>query len=474
MTSVRLVTSEGDDVFSSLPEDVVDHMASLLSVKNAAAMSLVSKSWRHRWETCPNLDFDLQFVYPEEETGAGPMSQQKQQGYANWVNRVLASHRGESVKLFRIRSTLAKECNAYADIDQWILHALRKRAQTLIIVDMPRYESGHLLGKYTLPLWFSLKDAPFLEHLTLRSICLGPFELSCINHLTSLTLNNVVISDTWAHDMLRNCIHLRRLSLLGCTSISITKLVVPRHLQLQHLSLFSGLKYLREVEMEGGESLESFECPSNIIQGFSSEKLRNLRKLTLLDSSRLDTFNYVVTRLALDLPNLNKFHLSAVGGVYCPENDVSRSNWTTFGQLRFLSLSCFRMSEEQLIKYVGLFLRMSPILHTLELRQWDFTSEHHEQQLTKRRFESEARNDCNLKVVRIYGFEHCQTALDLVAYILESCVNLETLQIDRRKQLYMGEGEWRTDANQKCESSPDGISEWFRTHVSSNAQLVVL
>ncbi|KAL9659520.1 hypothetical protein QQ045_024326 [Rhodiola kirilowii] len=275
-------------------------------------MSLVSKSWRYRWKTCPYLNFDLHFIYPEEETSTRPMSWQKQLRYANWVNQVLASHQGESIELLKIRSWLPK-LNAYADVDQWIKFALQKRAASIIIIDMASYEHG----RYTLPLWFSLKDAPFLKHLSLGNICLGPFEVSCLNHLTSLTLNNVFISETWVHDMLRNCIHLRRLALLQCTSLSISKLVVPHHLKLQHLSMFSSLRYLREVEFEDGLNLESFECSSKIIKGFSFEKLGNLRKLSLLgsSSSSFDILDYVVTRLGLDLPNLEYFHLGV--GVVC-------------------------------------------------------------------------------------------------------------------------------------------------------------
>ncbi|GFP87955.1 F-box/LRR-repeat protein at1g52650 [Phtheirospermum japonicum] len=43
---------------SQLPEAVIQHIQSLLSVKQAAQTSILSKSWHNAWSTRPNLDFD--------------------------------------------------------------------------------------------------------------------------------------------------------------------------------------------------------------------------------------------------------------------------------------------------------------------------------------------------------------------------------------------------------------------------------
>ncbi|KAL3651399.1 hypothetical protein CASFOL_004401 [Castilleja foliolosa] len=43
---------------SQLPEAIIQHIQSLLTLKQAAQTSILSKSWHNAWSTLPNLDFD--------------------------------------------------------------------------------------------------------------------------------------------------------------------------------------------------------------------------------------------------------------------------------------------------------------------------------------------------------------------------------------------------------------------------------
>ncbi|CAL9245836.1 unnamed protein product, partial [Arabidopsis halleri] len=55
------------DLFSSLPDEILCHILSFLTTKEAALASVVSKRWRNQFALVPNLDIDDSvFLYPEE------------------------------------------------------------------------------------------------------------------------------------------------------------------------------------------------------------------------------------------------------------------------------------------------------------------------------------------------------------------------------------------------------------------------
>lgn len=86
------------DLVSSLPEEVLCHILSFLSTKEAALTSVLSKRWLSLWTLVPNLDVDDSvFLHPEE----GKREREGMlQSFMDFVDRVLALQEDSPIKRF--------------------------------------------------------------------------------------------------------------------------------------------------------------------------------------------------------------------------------------------------------------------------------------------------------------------------------------------------------------------------------------
>lgn len=105
------------DLVSSLPEEVLCHILSFLSTKEAALTSVLSK----RWLSLPNLDVDDSvFLHPED----GKREREGMlQSFMDFVDRVLALQGDSPIKRFSLK------CKTGIDPDRvnlWIRNALRR------------------------------------------------------------------------------------------------------------------------------------------------------------------------------------------------------------------------------------------------------------------------------------------------------------------------------------------------------------
>lgn len=54
---------EGEDRISNLPESIVEHIPSFLSLEEAVQASVLSKRWRQLWRISPVVEFDFPFLW---------------------------------------------------------------------------------------------------------------------------------------------------------------------------------------------------------------------------------------------------------------------------------------------------------------------------------------------------------------------------------------------------------------------------
>ncbi|CDY07824.1 BnaC03g47980D [Brassica napus] len=103
------------DRIGSLPDDVICHILSFLTTKEAAFTSILSKRWRNLFTLVPNLDIDDSvFLIPEEgkRERDGIL-----QSFMDFVERVLASQGDTPIKKFSLK------CKTGIDTDRvnlWI------------------------------------------------------------------------------------------------------------------------------------------------------------------------------------------------------------------------------------------------------------------------------------------------------------------------------------------------------------------
>ncbi|PQQ20270.1 putative F-box/FBD/LRR-repeat protein [Prunus yedoensis var. nudiflora] len=132
--NLELVAVAEEDRISKLPHEVVVSIVSLLTLKEAAATSILSRRWQHVWASTTTLNFEavnfedrntLDYFYRLDED----ILNQEGRKYVNWVNRVLEQHRGQSIERFRVIFFLDKGFTS--DIDKWIQFVMEKRVQVL-------------------------------------------------------------------------------------------------------------------------------------------------------------------------------------------------------------------------------------------------------------------------------------------------------------------------------------------------------
>ncbi|KAL7605427.1 hypothetical protein Lser_V15G15556 [Lactuca serriola] len=103
--------SKNEDRLSSLPEEVLSHILSLMPTKFAVRSCILSKRWKQIWMMVTNLDFnDFQYISDLE-------------WYLKFVDRTLELCKIPQVKLFRLR--FARYVMPKSSVSKWIDKAVR-------------------------------------------------------------------------------------------------------------------------------------------------------------------------------------------------------------------------------------------------------------------------------------------------------------------------------------------------------------
>lgn len=106
------------DQFSELPEAVLRHILSFLTVKEAAGTSVLAKRWRCLWFDVPRLEF--MGLHPDSE---------KTRRFVDWVNRVISVRTVSCVEKFRILMMYNERYES--DVDAWIEYAIKSKVKNL-------------------------------------------------------------------------------------------------------------------------------------------------------------------------------------------------------------------------------------------------------------------------------------------------------------------------------------------------------
>ncbi|XP_050375467.1 putative F-box/LRR-repeat protein At3g18150 [Argentina anserina] len=152
------------DRISLLPYEVLVSIVSFLSLKEAAATSILSKRWQHLWKNTMSLNFqDVDFSVGDSFHRFQALEQklidQKSCEYVKWVDRVLEQHEGHNIERFRAYFFLNRKFKN--SIDKWIEFAMEKKVQVL--------EFQFLIVMSDEVLEYFLSNCPVLERLTVTA-----------------------------------------------------------------------------------------------------------------------------------------------------------------------------------------------------------------------------------------------------------------------------------------------------------------
>ncbi|XP_034598615.1 F-box/LRR-repeat protein At3g59210 isoform X2 [Setaria viridis] len=218
-----------------LPEEIQTLVLSLLSLKEAARTSIVSRKWRPLWTRHPNLSFDGTRNRSNDEDCV----KIERAEFIETVNSIVQQHSGVGLNRFCIRCGIEKESSDH--LDRWICFATAARAKTIDINLLPKgCIRRPTKGDYHFPLEaLGARDGPFIQSLLLTHVSIEPYSDVCgFTKLRRLLLHSVQITGDLA-GLLLNCSSLEDLELIACSGL--TDLIIPHQLdKLRHL-LLSGM-----------------------------------------------------------------------------------------------------------------------------------------------------------------------------------------------------------------------------------------
>ncbi|KAJ4897085.1 F-box/LRR-repeat protein [Raphanus sativus] len=152
------------DGIGNLPEEVLCHILSFLTTKEAALTSILSKRWRNLFTLVPNIDIDDSvFLNPEE----GKREREGiLQSFMDFVDKVLSLQGDSPIVKFSLK------CKTGIDTDRlnrWICNVLRRGVASLdLVLDFDRSDDD-LDSDYMYFLPRELFVSPKLVELRLRS-----------------------------------------------------------------------------------------------------------------------------------------------------------------------------------------------------------------------------------------------------------------------------------------------------------------
>jgi hypothetical protein len=305
------------DLTGRLPNDILSSIISLISVREAATTSILSKRWRYLWTTSSNLDLDAKnmlgfFLKLDRFKRLHTRWKRKQKRiFVRWVNHILELYAGKKVDSFRVEYPLGSAHGCY--VDRWIQFAIDMQVQNLSI----NLFEDHLIELYRelykFPYWLfdQAGKQPKIKHLSLNFCSLSiPANFNGLNSLSSLSLTKTSLSQENVDNILNGCPSLEWFTMNECRCPFLLKLSSGcRFLRLRHLRIFR-CDPLEIVEIHDAISIASIEYDAKM---FGRVLLKNSAQLVRIctnftrpnsQSDPRTQMTYILGTLAKDYPLL--------------------------------------------------------------------------------------------------------------------------------------------------------------------------
>uniref|UniRef100_A0A0D3HMM5 Uncharacterized protein n=1 Tax=Oryza barthii TaxID=65489 RepID=A0A0D3HMM5_9ORYZ len=389
--------------FDDIPEDVVFLIIRLLSLTNAARVSMVSQKWLQSWRLYPNLEFTSKALGLNKRVH----KQGRRAKFVRCVNTIIRHHAGTGINSF----TLKRNLNNH------------------------NFPSSNVAAP----------EPTSIEHLKLCFMNLRPLPtFSGLRSLKTLDLALVCITTEDLESLLSYTPALQQLKLRQCPMLEYLKITdVLAKLVYIDIVPCLWLKIL-EIHAQNLVAINTYNiCHLKIV--LSEALVLKGAHIELVLSS--DVIEYAFTDLAPLMPDLESLFLSG-----CTEMIISRRPPSNrFHCLKQLELKLQDISTKYDLLFLAKFVDAAPVLEAFVLHLEDIEEPfcYMEKEAELRSLEKHCPHK-NLKLVKMTGFSAGRSSLELALYFVENSPALELLILDHRLDRSVWRSTFGGDLDAKC------------------------
>lgn len=263
------------DKISNLPGHVIDKILSLLPLRDAVRMSVLSRKWRFKWVTLPYLIFDNQGVGVSSED---PMFVKNK--LVNIIDHVLLLHTG-SIHKFRLSH---QDFLGGSDIDRWILYLSRTPIKEFIL---EIWKGEH----YKLP--SCLYNCQSLIHLELfNSLLKPPPTFKGFASLKSLDLQKIIMAQEAFENLMSSCPLLEKLTLINFDGLTHLNIDAPNLQCFDAGGVFYDVNFKNTLRLAAVSIALYVDVKNgkNLADGNSSNLLRFFAELPHIQTLEIESY----------------------------------------------------------------------------------------------------------------------------------------------------------------------------------------
>ncbi|GFP93090.1 F-box/LRR-repeat protein at3g03360 [Phtheirospermum japonicum] len=393
-----------DDWISRLPDDILVGILSSLPLKEAARTSILSSRWVNLWKHTLRLDFDARSAlcrvakHPDESE----IRTVERRKYINWVSKVLQSYKGLPLKEVRICFDLDKS-SAQKAINHWLQFLFEGRVERLELDLSVNGDYGRSLKVCTIPIKKFMHHQARFDFRSLKALC----------------LKSVDMTDEDVDFFLRSCPLLEHLVIdyaLKISNLNICGALALKHLQICYCLNVKSIKVsvpnITSLKVTSVHALLLENCPKLVevcvCCGREEVYLQNL----------VPALNCCLSQLEiLTLKLLLKTEI------------IEECKFPVLAKLKKLEIYFTANGDQSLIGLTS-FMRAAPYLE-----EFVITIYWYKVLRTNRKVKNVVHSPHqHLKVVKFLGYYGRTSDVELVRYLVDNCVVLETIIIDPRYQ----------------------------------------
>ncbi|KAH7843637.1 hypothetical protein Vadar_019032 [Vaccinium darrowii] len=401
---------EGNDIISSLPENVLLHILSFLSTKDAIRTSILSRKWEYLWTSISIIELD----------GAYPLAAKKKKRHLlDFVERVLLLHDASDIKILIL--VLYKRVNS-SRLSSWICALIRHNIEELDL-------SLHWNTQPILPCCLFTCQSLVVLKLSMYWSLKVP-SVTHFSKLKTLELSNVTFpDDNSTQHLFSSCPVLQELGLVNCgwKNLKTITICIPtlKKLQIEN-ELMRSEDVVSCVTKIYATNLIHLDCFNCLIVDF------HLHDLSSLVDASICSYDYMleqdlvprVLRLLTGIFNVTKLSTTSEMVEYLTPVENLLDRLPTFYNMTHLVLNSEFCGHHSIGVLMDL-LEKSPKLEFLNFDQ-GFDPFDEDDWMSRRVPSCFASS---LKTVRIADFDEKPVEMQFIRFLLKNATILESLTL---------------------------------------------